>query len=118
MGGKLPPRRIRTVFIFDSEGNDKYGKPVAVLVDEYDTPLQHTLYDKDEHEEVCDIYRSFFPALKTGGKYEMPVYNRYYQIHPVESVQHAQQYFHYWLLPEYSTVCGITTRGNDFQFQA
>lgn len=36
----------------------------VVLVDEYDAPLQKTLFDKEEHDKVRDIYRNFFPALK------------------------------------------------------
>ena len=90
-------------------GNDKYGKPVAVLVDEYDTPLQHTLYDKDEHEEVCDIYRSFFPALKTGGKYVKCLFitgiTKFTQLSLFSTLNNIS-IIGSW--PEYSTVCGIT----------
>jgi len=45
---------------------DKTGQQVAVLVDEYDAPLQHTLFIQDEQEALKDVYRDFFPCFKTG----------------------------------------------------
>jgi len=47
----------------------KTGQTVAVIVDEYDAPLQHTLFKEEEHSRLVLIYRSFFPALKEGEKY-------------------------------------------------
>jgi len=47
----------------------KTGQMVAVIVDEYDAPLQHTLFKEEEHNKLVVIYRSFFPALKEGDKY-------------------------------------------------
>jgi len=44
----------------------KTGQQVAVLVDEYDSPLQHTLTKEEEHEKLVTVYRSFFPVMKTG----------------------------------------------------
>jgi len=45
------------------------GHEVAVIVDEYDAPLQHTLYKPREHEKLVEVYRSFFPAFKTGDSF-------------------------------------------------
>ena len=45
---------------------EKTGQQVAVLVDEYDAPLQYTLFKKEEQEALKDVYRSFFPCFKTG----------------------------------------------------
>lgn len=91
------------------KGNDKYNVPVAVLVDEYDTPLQHTLYDKDKHKCVCEVYRSFFPALKTGGKYVKCLFltgiTKFTQLSIFSTLNNAAL-LGSW--PEYSTVCGIT----------
>jgi len=47
----------------------KTGQMVAVIVDEYDAPLQHTLFKEEEHNKLVVVYRSFFPALKEGEKY-------------------------------------------------
>jgi len=47
----------------------KTGHKVAVIVDEYDVPLQHTLFKEEEHDKLVVIYRSFFPALKEGEIY-------------------------------------------------
>ena len=45
---------------------EKSGVQIAVIVDEYDVPLQHT-YDTDQHEECRTIYRDFFTGLKDFG---------------------------------------------------
>lgn len=44
----------------------KTGRQVSVLVDEYDAPLQYTIFKPEEHEAVKTVYRSFFPCFKTG----------------------------------------------------
>ena len=38
--------------------NRAYGKPVYILLDEYDTPLQ-TAYVKNYYDEIIDFIRSF-----------------------------------------------------------
>lgn len=45
---------------------EKSGVQIAIIVDEYDVPLQHT-YDTDQHEECRTIYRDFFTGLKDFG---------------------------------------------------
>lgn len=42
------------------------GEQVAVLVDEYDAPLQHS-YLTDRHEKCRNLYRDFFTGLKDYG---------------------------------------------------
>lgn len=42
------------------------GVQIAVIVDEYDVPLQHT-YDTDMHEAIRSVYRNFFTGLKDYG---------------------------------------------------
>jgi len=41
------------------------GEKVAILFDEYDYPIQHCLFDEKTKESISDVYRSFFPVLKT-----------------------------------------------------
>lgn len=42
------------------------GTQIAVIVDEYDVPLQHT-YETEHHDECRTIYRDFFTGLKDYG---------------------------------------------------
>lgn len=92
-----------------AKGAEKYGAPVAVLVDEYDTPLQHTLYNGKEHEKVRDIYTSFFPALKTGEEYIKCAFltgvTRFSQLSLFSTLNNVTML---GSMPQYATVCGIT----------
>lgn len=45
---------------------EQSGLQIAVIVDEYDVPLQHT-YDTGNHDECREIYRNFFTGLKDYG---------------------------------------------------
>lgn len=45
---------------------EQSGEQIAVIVDEYDVPLQHT-YDTNQHDECRNIYRDFFTGLKDYG---------------------------------------------------
>lgn len=91
------------------KGTEKYNTPVAVLVDEYDTPLQHTLYNENEHKGVRNIYTSFFPALKTGEDYVQCVFltgiTRFTQL-SIFSTLNNISILGSWT--QYATVCGIT----------
>ena len=49
-----------------SRAYEKAGVQIAVIVDEYDVPLQHT-YETDQHDECRKIYRDFFTGLKDYG---------------------------------------------------
>lgn len=51
----------------------KTGLQVAVLIDEYDSPLQHS-WKTAEHEPCRDIYRSVFATLKSDDQYEKFVF--------------------------------------------
>ena len=45
---------------------EQFGVKIAVIVDEYDVPLQHT-YETNQHDECREIYRNFFTGLKDYG---------------------------------------------------
>lgn len=45
---------------------EQSGVQIAVIVDEYDVPLQHT-YDTDVHEDIRNVYSNFFTGLKDYG---------------------------------------------------
>jgi hypothetical protein len=47
----------------------KTGKPVVVLVDEYDAPIMDVLHQPDKLPEVRNIMRNFYTSLKANDKY-------------------------------------------------
>ena len=46
----------------------KTGQQVAILIDEYDSPLQHS-WKTPQHEACTSIYREVFAILKANDKY-------------------------------------------------
>ncbi len=52
---------------------EQTGLQVAVLIDEYDSPLQHS-WKTPEHEGCTDVYRSVFAILKADDEYEKFVF--------------------------------------------
>ena len=85
------------------------GMQVAVLVDEYDAPLQHTLFEKDEQEAIKRVYRDFFPCFKTGshllkclfltGIMKFTQLSLFSVLNTVVNISFKR---------EYATICGIT----------
>ena len=51
----------------------KTGHQVAILIDEYDSPLQHS-WKTPYHEECTAVYRSVFAILKADDQYERFVF--------------------------------------------
>lgn len=49
------------------------GQQVAVLIDEYDSPLQHS-WRTPHHQACCDVYQNVFAVLKTCDAYEQFVF--------------------------------------------
>ena len=49
------------------------GQPVAILIDEYDSPLQHS-WRTPHHTACTEIYREVFAVLKSQDKYERFVF--------------------------------------------
>ena len=45
---------------------EQAGVQIAIIVDEYDVPLQHT-YETNHHDVCREIYRNFFTGLKDYG---------------------------------------------------
>jgi len=88
---------------------EKTGQQVAVLVDEYDAPLQHTLFKEKEHEAIVTVYRSFFPALKTAGDYLKCLFltgiTKFMQLSLFSTLNNVS-IIGSW--QEYATVCGVT----------
>ncbi len=87
---------------------DKTGQQVAILIDEYDSPLQHSW--KTPHHEACtNIYREVFAILKADDKYEKFVFitgiTKFTQISLFSVLNNLSNIS---FEPEYAAICGIT----------
>ena len=88
---------------------EQTGLQVAVLVDEYDAPLQNTLFDEADMEELRNVYRGFFPCFKTGshllkclfltGIMKFTQLSLFSVLNTVVNLSFKEQY---------ATICGIT----------
>lgn len=82
---------------------------VVVLVDEYDTPLQHTLFNYTEHEKMRQVYRTLFPALKTASKYLRCLFltgiTKFTQLSLFSTLNNLTNLS---FNTRYATVCGLT----------
>ena len=84
------------------------GHQVAILIDEYDSPLQHSW--KTPHHEACTaIYREVFAILKANDKYEKFVFitgiTKFTQISLFSVLNNLSNIS---FDPEYAAICGIT----------
>ena len=84
------------------------GLRVAVLIDEYDSPLQHS-WRTPEHEKCMGVYREVFAILKADDEYEQFVFitgiTKFTQI-SLFSVLNKLTNISF--MPEYAAICGIT----------
>lgn len=86
----------------------KTGLKVAILVDEYDSPLQHS-WHTSEHEACTEVYREVFAILKADDEYEKLVFitgiTKFTQISLFSVLNNLTNIS---FLPEYAAICGIT----------
>lgn len=87
---------------------EQTGQQVAILIDEYDSPLQHSW--KTPHHEACTaIYREVFAILKADDKYEKFVFitgiTKFRQISLFSVLNNLSNIS---FEPEYAAICGIT----------
>ena len=84
------------------------GLKVAILIDEYDAPLQHS-WKTPEHDGCTDVYREVFAILKADDEYEKMVFitgiTKFTQISLFSVLNNLTNIS---FLPEYATICGIT----------
>ena len=87
---------------------NKSGLQVAILIDEYDSPLQHS-WKTPQHEACTDIYREVFAILKADDKYEKFVFitgiTKFTQISLFSVLNNLSNIS---FEPEYAAICGIT----------
>ena len=86
----------------------KTGQQVAILIDEYDSPLQHS-WKTPAHEECTAIYRSVFAILKADDVCEKFVFitgiTKFTQI-SLSSVLNNLTNISF--MPQFAPLCGIT----------
>ena len=87
---------------------EQTGQQVAILIDEYDSPLQHSW--KTPHHEACtSIYREVFAILKADDKYEKFVFitgiTKFTQISLFSVLNNLSNIS---FEPNYAAICGIT----------
>ena len=87
---------------------EQTGQQVAILIDEYDSPLQHS-WKTPHHEGCTSIYREVFAILKANDKYEKFVFitgiTKFTQISLFSVLNNLSNIS---FDPEYAAICGIT----------
>ena len=87
---------------------EQTGQQVAILIDEYDSPLQHS-WKTPQHEACTSIYREVFAILKADDKYEKFVFitgiTKFTQISLFSVLNNLSNIS---FEPEYAAICGIT----------
>ncbi len=87
---------------------NKTGQQVAILIDEYDSPLQHS-WKTPQHKACTAIYREVFAVLKAQDKYEKFVFitgiTKFTQISLFSVLNNLSNIS---FEPEYAAICGIT----------
>lgn len=82
--------------------------PVVILIDEYDSPLQHS-WHTPEHDACTAIYRKVFAILKSCMQYERFVFitgiTKFTQISLFSVLNNLTNIS---FMPEYAAICGIT----------
>ena len=98
---------VRFMNIIEGAYN-KTGQQVAILIDEYDSPLQHS-WRTPHHEACTSIYREVFAILKADDKYEKFVFitgiTKFTQISLFSVLNNLSNIS---FEPEYAAICGIT----------
>lgn len=90
--------------------NEKTGRQVVVLVDEYDKPLLETMVVNEEQEERNrQLYKGFFSVLKDEDQYlKFVFFTGVTKFSKVSVFSDLNQLRDISLVDEYSGICGIT----------
>lgn len=87
---------------------ERSGQLVAILIDEYDAPLQHSWHTA-EYEACTALYREVFAILKSAGQYEKLVFitgiTKFTQISLFSVLNNLTNISFF---PEYAAMCGFT----------
>jgi len=89
---------------------EKTGHRVAILIDEYDAPLQHS-WKTTCHDDCTRVYKNVFAVLKAATDYEKFIFitgiTKFTQISLFSVLNNLTNIS---FLPEYATICGITEK--------
>lgn len=89
---------------------EQTGQQVAILIDEYDSPLQHS-WHTPEHEACTALYREVFAILKADDEMERFVFitgiTKFTQISLFSVLNNL---LNISFEPEYATICGISSQ--------
>ncbi len=109
--GITPKQTAKLADRFDAIITTAYeqtGLNVAILIDEYDSPLQHS-WNTPEHEKCTEVYREVFAILKADDEYERLVFitgiTKFTQISLFSVLNNLTNIS---FLPEYAAICGFT----------
>ncbi len=87
---------------------EQTGQQVSILIDEYDSPLQHS-WKTPYHEECTAVYRKVFAILKADDEFEKFVFitgiTKFTQISLFSVLNNLTNISFY---PQYAAICGIT----------
>lgn len=90
------------------EAYNQTGQQVAILIDEYDSPLQHS-WHTPEHEACTALYREVFAILKADDEMERFVFitgiTKFTQISLFSVLNNLMNIS---FEPQYAAICGIT----------
>ncbi len=96
---------------------EQTGLRVAILIDEYDSPLQHS-WHTPEHDRCTEVYREVFAVLKADDEYERLVFitgiTKFTQISLFSVLNNLCNIS---FDPEYAALCGITEQEISENFQ-
>ena len=97
---------------------EKSGHRVAILIDEYDAPLQHS-WKTTSHDECTRVYKNVFAVLKSATDYEKFIFitgiTKFTQISLFSVLNNLTNIS---FLPEYATLCGITEKELEANFSS
>ena len=97
---------------------EKSGHRVAILIDEYDAPLQHS-WKTTYHDECTRVYKNVFAVLKSATDYEKFIFitgiTKFTQISLFSVLNNMTNIS---FLPEYATLCGITEKELEANFSS
>ena len=87
---------------------NQIGQPAVVLIDEYDSPLQHSWHTPD-HEACTAVYSEVFAILKADDEYERFVFitgiTKFTQISLFSVLNNLSNIS---FEPQFATICGIS----------
>ena len=90
---------------------EKTGRPVVVLVDEYDKPLLEVMTDNEKEEHNKAVFKGFFSTLKSYDRYLKFVFlTGVTKFSKVSIFSDLNQLRDISMTTEYAEICGITEK--------